>query len=87
VMQGKLVVRNEYDSRSFHKNILQYLLRLNKYPFEPIISIEHFVDIDYLMRNNNKTGVGINSENKTCGQKNNSVKNSSSPGGTWLSSF
>jgi hypothetical protein len=51
---------------------------------EPIISIEHFVDIDFLIGNNNQTGVGVNIEKKTCRQKNNGVKISSSPGGTWL---
>lgn len=51
---------------------------------EPIISTEHFVDIGFLIRNNNETGVGVIHEKKTCSQKNNSVKNSSLPGGTWL---
>jgi hypothetical protein len=87
VKQFKLAINDEPILRISQKNYFQNLLTLKKYPLEPIISIEHFVDIDYLMRNNNKTGVGINSEKKTCGQKNNSVKNSSSPGGTWLSSF
>jgi hypothetical protein len=61
----------------------QFLFKKNSN--SPIISIEHFVDIGYLIGNNNETGVGINNfEKKTCRHKNNVVKNSSLPGGTWL---
>lgn len=81
------MVQDGLNSQCFHFNFFLKSLSLKKYAPEPIISLEHFVDIAYLIRNNNKTGVGINREKKTCRQKNNSVKNSSSPGGTWLSSF
>ena len=60
------------------------IFSFKKKSFDPIISLEHFVYINYLIRNNNERGVGINSEKKTCRQKNNIVKNSSLPGGTWL---
>ena len=82
--QFKLAINDEPFFRVSQNNYFQNLLTLKKYLREPIISIEHFVDIDSLIGNNNQTGVGVNSEKKTCRQKNNSVINSSSPGGTWL---
>jgi hypothetical protein len=81
------VIQNGFKFTNFDRIHLQELFPLKKYVPEPIISSEHFVDIVFFMRNNNKTGVGFNREEKTCRQKNNGVKNSSSPGGTWLSSF
>jgi hypothetical protein len=84
VKQLKPAVNDKPIARFLQNNYSQDLLVLTKYIREPIISIEHFVDIDFLIGNNNQTGVGVSIEKKTCRQKNNSVKNSSSPGGTWL---
>jgi len=87
VKQFKSAVNDKPIARFHLNNYLQdllVLLVLTKYMREPIISIEHFVDIDFLIGNNNQTGVGVNIEKKTCRQKNNGVKISSSPGGTWL---
>jgi hypothetical protein len=84
VKQFKLAINDEPFFRVSQNNYFPNLLTLKKYPLEPIISIEHFIDIVSLIRNNNQTGVGVNSEKKTCRQKNNSVINSSSPGGSWL---
>jgi hypothetical protein len=87
VKQFKLAINDELISQVSQNNYFQNFLTLKKYIHEPIISIEHFVDIDSLIGNNYQTGVGVNSEKKTCRQKNNSVKSINSPGGTWLSSF
>jgi len=84
VKQFKPSIRNHNIWLGFFKTYFSDLCPFIKNLHQPIISLEHFVDIDTLMRNNNKTGVGFNSEKKTCRQKNNSVKNSSLPGGTWL---
>ncbi len=39
----------------FMKYFFEYI-SLYKNPHEPINSIEHFIDIDSLIRNNNETG-------------------------------
>jgi len=83
VIQIKPSIRNRHAWQSFYKVYFSNLFPFIKIPREPINFIEHFVDIDSLIRNNNETGVSVNCEKKTCRQKNNSVKNSSLPGGTW----
>lgn len=75
---------NNNSSKSIHDLFLHEIFPFIKTIYDPIISLEHFVDIDSLIRNNNGRGVGFNSEKKTCRQENNIVKNSSLPGGTWL---
>jgi len=77
----------QHFSQDFQKKYSQATLSFIKSIHEPIISIEHFVDIVYLIRNNNETGVGINFEKKACRPRHNVVKNSSLPGGTWPWSF
>jgi hypothetical protein len=81
VIQLKQSINNHLSQSS------QYIILANSFiknSQRPINSLEHFVDIDYFIGNNNKTGVGNNLLKKTCGQKNNIVKNISLPGGSWL---
>ena len=87
MIQFKTWYKDQYASQDLYEIYFPDLFPFIKNLHEPIISIEHFVDIDYLIGNNNETGVGFNCEKKTCRQKNNGVKNSSIPGGTWPWSF
>ena len=82
--QLKQSIRNRHVWQGFYKIYFSNLFPFIKIPQEPINCIEHFVDIDSLIRNNNETGVSVYCEKKTCRQKNNIVKNSILPGGTWL---
>ena len=80
--QFKKTYRDQHSSQYFQKMYSQATLSFIKSISEPIISIEHFVDIAFLIRNNNETGVGVNFEKKACRPRHNVVKNSSLPGGT-----
>jgi hypothetical protein len=85
VTQIKEIVRKEYALCELHSKPTLNCFLFKKNSIDPIISTEHFIDIDSLIGNNNKAGVGIkNCEKKTCGHKDNIVINSSLPGGTWL---
>ena len=76
--QIKPSIRNRHAWQGFYEIFFSNIFPFIKIPRGPINSIEHFVDIDSLIRNNNETGVGVHSEKNTCRQRNNGVKNSSS---------
>lgn len=80
----RIYKKNNHSLRNLNNIYLHEIFIFKKTNNDPIISLEHFVDIDSLIGNNNERGVGFNSEKKTCRQKNNIVKNSILPGGTWL---
>ena len=83
--QRKEIAKKEYALCALYAKSTHNCFLFKKNCIDPIISTEHFIDIDSLIGNNNEAGVGIiNREKKTCGHKNNIVKNISLPGGTWL---